>query len=129
MSEDLRLLAGLAVWCTRATVLCTWPYETLGKEFRRPIVSRYDTDCAGDLIPAFVDVLVRTTENFPANLSRYSWKMSGDFFEPWCIVPIQKCTSSSSPTWNAAIPSWFTCAAMALMRGSASATTLSCPNT
>jgi hypothetical protein len=28
---------------------------------------------------------------FPANVSQYSWNMlSGDFYEPWCSVPIQK---------------------------------------
>jgi hypothetical protein len=27
---------------------------------------------------------------FPENVSQYSWKMlSGDFYEPWCSVPIQ----------------------------------------
>ena len=56
---NLRLLAGLAVWCPRATVLFTWPCETLGKEFRRSLVSLHDADCARNLIPAFVDVLVR----------------------------------------------------------------------
>ena len=116
-------------WLSGALERQSWPYETPGKEFRRSLVSRDDTDCARNLIPAFVDVLVRTTENFRQICRSIAGRCRETFSSRGVVFQSRSVRTSSSPTWDAAIPSWFTCAAMALMRGSASATTLSCPNT
>ena len=83
------------------------------------------THCASNLIPAFVDVPVRTTVNFRQMCRGIAGRCRETFTSRVVVFHSRSVRTSSSPTSDAAIPS-FTCAVMALMRGSASATTLSC---